>query len=122
MEVVGADQRTNASDCPSGESAGEPSPITPSGGEVRRRTLPSASRIENSVDLPDSSAAEAKMICAPSGVQASQLVAENASKRTSRNGRSSPPAAGITMISPLLAPCLLTNAIWSPSGDHAGYA
>src|SRR5277367_1514200 len=69
VEISGEDQRRYASDRPSGERAGEASPITPSGGEVRVRTLPSAGRSKNRVDLPDSSEAEAKIICSPSGVQ-----------------------------------------------------
>ena len=91
VEVAGDDQRPNASDRPSGETAGEVSPITPSGGAVRLRTFPSASRIRYKVDLPDSSDCEAKAIFAPSGVHASQLDAGNCTKRICRSVRSGPP-------------------------------
>jgi hypothetical protein len=40
-EVVGDDQRRNASDRPSGEKAGDPSPMTPCGGESKVLVLPS---------------------------------------------------------------------------------
>src|SRR6185503_10169704 len=73
VEVLGEDHRTKARDRPSGEIAGEASPITPSGGVTKVRTLPSASRIMDSVDLLDSSDCEAKAICVPSGVHVSEL-------------------------------------------------
>src|SRR4029079_6077007 len=72
VEVEGDDQRTNARDRPSGEKLGEASPLPPAGGAVTLCTVPSASRIRNTVDRPDAGDCEAKAICAPSGVQASQ--------------------------------------------------